>query len=409
MLAFLNKQIQTLLKTPPHLTNEEARFYLFGVIGYRFGAVVHTLFALSFWMNGQDFLAAYNAVVAVLFAIGHHVWIRQSAPIWLSITLFCIEVPFHASMATLVTGVANNFWLFGLFPVIVWLVTPDIRRIWRYVFSTTTAVAVIGVAAATLYFGPVSPLPLNWMVFFFVLNTGTVISGVGSYMAVYELVVTATETKLAREHERAEQLLSNILPAPIAERLKDNPDLIADQHPEVSILFADIVDFTETSAKLPPGELVNALNKVFSKFDDLVEKHGAEKIKTIGDAYMVVVGLPEPCENHAAVMTRLALDMIDAAEEVNRDLGIPLQIRVGINSGPVVAGVIGHKKFAYDLWGDTVNVASRMESSSSAGQILITEATRALLPDSFNIGQAETRQIKGKGEMPVYPITGSEH
>ena len=406
MLTFLNNHIQTLLKTPPHLTNEQARFYLFGIVAFRFGAAIHIIFAFAFWMNGLYFLTAYNAVVAVLFAMAHYPWVRLAAPVWLSVLFFGIEIPVHAVMATIATGVSSSFWLFAFFPVIVWLVTPDMRRVWRYVFSAVTATPVLGVAATTLYFGPISPLPLGWTTFFFLLNTGAVFSGACLYLAVYELVVSTTETKLAREHERAEQLLSNILPGPIAERLKDNPDLIADQHPEVSILFADIVDFTETSAKLPADELVKALNRVFSRFDDLVEKHGAEKIKTIGDAYMVVVGLPEPRENHAEVMTRLALDMIDAAEEVNRDLGIPVRIRIGINSGPVVAGVIGHKKFAYDLWGDTVNVASRMESSSSAGKILITEATRALLPDSFRIGEAETRQIKGKGEMPVYSVSG---
>ncbi len=174
----------------------------------------------------------------------------------------------------------------------------------------------------------------------------------------------------------------------------------------MSVLFADIVNFTETSDRMSPADLVHMLNTAFSRFDALVEKHGCEKIKTIGDAYMVVSGLPEPRADHAQAMVALALDMIDAADEINASGEFPFSLRIGINSGPVVAGVIGDRKFAYDLWGDTVNVASRMESHGRPGMIQITDATRAQLGEDVQVDPLGHVDIKGKGNMATYAVAG---
>ncbi len=211
---------------------------------------------------------------------------------------------------------------------------------------------------------------------------------------------------LLKEQEKSERLLLNILPKPIADRLKAEAATIADGFSEVTILFADIVDFTGLSSHTSPEKLVELLNKVFSMFDQLAEKHGAEKIKTIGDAYMVCAGLPVPCAGHAEVIAEMALDMCKALDEFNQERGPSLQIRVGMNSGPVVAGVIGTKKFIYDLWGDTVNTASRMESHGLAGRIQVTAESYALLRDNYTFEERAPLEVKGKGVMRTYLLTG---
>jgi adenylate cyclase len=208
--------------------------------------------------------------------------------------------------------------------------------------------------------------------------------------------------KLAQEQEKSEELLLNILPAPIADRLKLHPKSIADSFAEATVLFADIVGFTELSSRLTPQELVECLNKIFSCFDRLAEKHGLEKIKTIGDAYMVVGGLPDPRPDHAIAIAKMALEMQMELQQLNQSMGENFDIRIGINSGPVVAGVIGIKKFIYDLWGDTVNIASRMESHGEPGAIHISEATYRKLEGQFDCQPRGAVPIKGKGEMITY-------
>ncbi len=204
------------------------------------------------------------------------------------------------------------------------------------------------------------------------------------------------------EQGKSEKLLLNILPSPIVDRLKLSSEAIADGFAEATVLFADIVGFTELSSRLSPQALVHRLNEIFSAFDALAEKHGLEKIKTIGDAYMVVGGLPEPRADHAIAMARFAIDMRSELQRINEVLGESIDIRIGINSGPVVAGVIGTKKFIYDLWGDAVNVASRMESHGKPGEIHVSATTYEKLRSHFNLESRGTVYIKGKGDMETY-------
>ena len=216
-----------------------------------------------------------------------------------------------------------------------------------------------------------------------------------------------TERKLAQEalkvqQEQSEKLLLNILPKPIAERLKAQQSTIADSFADVSVLFADIVGFTELSARMSPTELVKRLNVIFSHFDQLAENYGVEKIKTIGDAYMVVGGLPMPRDDHAEAIAQMALGMQAKIAKLSADTGEKLAIRVGINSGPVVAGVIGVSKFTYDLWGDTVNVAARMEATGNAGRIQVTDVTYELLKDKYLFERRGVIPVKGKGDMMTY-------
>ncbi|MEZ2238525.1 adenylate/guanylate cyclase domain-containing protein [Microcoleus sp.] len=216
------------------------------------------------------------------------------------------------------------------------------------------------------------------------------------------------EDALREEQEKSEKLLLNILPKPIAERLKRNETTIAEYFPEVTVLFADIVGFTHLSTLMNPIDLVELLNQIFSSFDMICERLGLEKIKTIGDAYMVVGGLPEPRADHAEAIAQMALDMQTEIARFNAQNNKYFSIRIGIHSGPVVAGVIGIKKFIYDLWGDTVNIASRMESHGLPWRIQVSEATYNLLKHKYLFERRETIHVKGKGEMTTYLLIGSK-
>ncbi|MGB3401713.1 MAG: adenylate/guanylate cyclase domain-containing protein [Microcoleaceae cyanobacterium] len=208
--------------------------------------------------------------------------------------------------------------------------------------------------------------------------------------------------QLQVEQQRSENLLLNILPFPIVQRLKKQPTTIADSFTNAAVLFGDIVGFTELSGQIPPAELVQMLNQIFSEFDHLADQHGLEKIKTIGDAYMVVSGLPVPCHDYAEAIADMALDMRLTLDEFNQETGQHFQMRIGIATGPVIAGVIGLKKFIYDLWGDTVNIASRMESHGIANEIQVTEKTYNILRHEYSFQQRGLITIKGKGEMMTY-------
>lgn len=212
----------------------------------------------------------------------------------------------------------------------------------------------------------------------------------------------AAEAALRREQEKSEQLLLNILPEPIAQKLKKEQITIADGFAEATVLFADIVGFTKLAERVSPTQLVYLLNEIFSRFDRLAEKHGIEKIKTIGDAYMVVGGLPVYRPDHAEAVALMALDMQQEISQFSTETGEPFSIRIGINTGPVIAGVIGLKKFIYDLWGDTVNIASRMESHGIPGAIQVTPETYEILKDKFLFEKRGVIHIKGKGEMTTY-------
>ena len=239
------------------------------------------------------------------------------------------------------------------------------------------------------------------------------IANCGGMLICYQMDVSARREfaamrMLGEERARSERLLLNILPAPIAERLKSSEDAIAEHSDGVTVLFADIVGFTPLSANKTPQALVELLNRIFSEFDALADAHGLEKIKTIGDAYMAVAGLPNPWPDHAPRAARMALAMLDVTARVAAETGEQLALRIGLDSGPVVAGVIGRRKFTYDLWGDTVNTASRMESHGVPGAIHCTEATAMLLKGAFHLQPRGAMAIKGKGEMNTFLLLDLE-
>ena len=215
-----------------------------------------------------------------------------------------------------------------------------------------------------------------------------------------------TRRTLQWEEELSERLLLNVLPAPIAARLKQDEDVIADGFPDVTVLFADLVDFTRRSQRSRPQQVVQFLDELFSTFDQLTRNHGLEKIKTIGDAYMAAGGLPEPMAGHPQAVADLALAMRMEVARRADPTGQPLQVRIGIDTGPVVAGVIGTDKFSYDLWGDTVNTASRMESSGMPSCIQVTERTYRRLRDCYRFECRGPIEVKGKGKMVTWFLVG---
>jgi guanylate cyclase len=254
-----------------------------------------------------------------------------------------------------------------------------------------------------------APFPDRLIVVFFVLNLVGLTAGTFAMLAYFVHQGRLAREALEVERERSERLLRNVLPAPIAERLKRHEgDVIAERHDAVTVLFADLEGFTAQTTRLEPEELVSLLDEIFSAFDRLADDEGLEKIKTIGDAYMVVGGVPEPRPDHAAAVARMALAMHGEVARICEARDLPwLRIRIGIDTGPAVAGVIGRRKFIYDLWGDTVNTASRMESHGVPGEIQLTaRAAGALRDDGFVLESRGRIDVKGKGEMETFLLRG---
>jgi adenylate cyclase len=291
----------------------------------------------------------------------------------------------------------------GLAPLAA-LLFVEVREAVRWFVAFVLIFVITGVLGGALF--PDADLPLWFTTTMLALN----IVGTGA-IAFTLLASFAKErnealTALRAEQARSESLLVSILPRPIAERLKAANGRIADHLDSASIVFADLVNFTPLSERLPAAEVVGMLDELFSHFDGLVERHGLEKIKTIGDCYMAAAGVPDPYPDHARRAALLAIDMRDAVGSWTLPDRSSLQLRIGINSGPVVAGVIGTKRFLYDLYGDAVNTASRMETHSVPGEIQITSATHELLKDDFECTPRGSIEVKGKGWMETWYLVG---
>ena len=333
-------------------------------------------------------LTAGVASVVLLIAL-------RTKPKWfigiVNIGLFFIYVEVLA--ATVIDGgliPSDAVVLFGLLAVLGALIVLSVRA----AFGWFLGYGITLVLAVTL---PKSIEPLH------VVEGSN--GGIAVMIAGMTIFLFAAMAYFVRQRDRfqseSDDLLHNILPDAIAKRLKTDHSMIADDYDMVSVLFADVVDFTPMSAAMSPPELVGLLNSVFTKFDEFVEDLGLEKIKTVGDAYMVASGVPALRSDHAEAIALLALQIRDYAES-NQFEGHNIALRIGINSGPVVAGIVGTHKFAYDLWGDVVNTASRMESGGIPGSIQVTSATYELVRDSFVCEPRGLVSIKGKGDMNTY-------
>jgi class 3 adenylate cyclase len=304
-----------------------------------------------------------------------------------------------ASAATLQLYVANYTSTYRAIPLSVALATAWAagHRRWSLLIAAWFVISPLAYALSPLSEDTRTPLTL----------LGDAMSNAAMFAAVLVLgEAVRSRRALQLEQERSERLLLNVLPAPIAARLKAGEGVIADDFPEVTVLFADIVDFTRRSRQVRPAQVVATLNELFSAFDELAQRQGLEKIKTIGDAYMVAGGLPQPRPDHAQAIAELALAMREEVARHTDPSGRPLAVRIGIDTGPVEAGVIGTAKFSYDLWGDTVNTASRMESHGVPGCIQMTERTYQRLQDGYRLERRGPIQVRGMGEMVTYFLLG---
>ena len=374
------------------------------------------LWLFIYWQLGPRFSSTIPFVFQLLL-VGNLVaflrWRRFELFRLTQLSLF-LFMPFVAqwSMCNFISASGVSLWAL-LAPIgAVLIVGPREALAWFIAYLVLTALSGFFdfyLADAALPY----QVPTRISVFFFALNFAAVSS------IVFLLLRFATTEKhkiqahleeahqlLQEEQARSERLLLNILPGPIAERLKSSNQTIADGFSDVSVMFVDIVNFTRIAEGLKPQEVFTMLNRIFSSFDELAETYGLEKIKTIGDAYMVAGGLNDACHDYTAALVDMALDMRDLLQRDFHVNSRHLEVRIGIGSGPVVAGVVGKKKFIYDLWGDTVNIASRITGEGPPGMVQIDERSYLRLRDRFDFLSPETVHLKGKGNMVVYRVVG---
>jgi class 3 adenylate cyclase len=356
---------------------------------------VATFAVLGLWVSAAIPFAYQLASVLGLaaFARTRHYLLFRRSQLWL-----CLALPFvlQWSLGGFRNSSAVCLWAFT--SPLGALLFVGTRQAIPWLVAFVGLVAVSGAIDPAL--APGAPhVPGGVVVTFFVLNVGGVTT---TAYVLLQYFVRARD----REQAKSERLLLNVLPAPVAARLKQEEGIIADACEEVTVLFADIVGFTPLSERLAAADLVAVLDRVFAGWDQLAARHGVEKIKTIGDAYMVAGGIPLPREDHAEAIAEMALAMGAEVARVATETGLPLQVRIGIDTGPVVAGVIGRAKFIYDLWGDTVNTASRMESHALPGTIQITACTYERLRERYELRPRGTIEVKGKGPMNPYLLIG---
>jgi len=346
------------------------------------------------WRVALSNLIGATALVAIPLLHRYGSWAAPSGlAAWLYIYIFavCYQIGTDTGMPMQYLAVASA--------TILLLGTDHTRLIW--LFATAAAAMIVALQVLVPHN---TGLFSDATVFANFLFGVAVTCGILCYVVFYA-VREAARAEAVAEHEyaRSETLLTNILPSSIALRLKDSPEkLIADRYDIVSVLFADMAGFTARASETSPDELILFLNRVFTTFDKMVEQHGLEKIKTTGDAYMVVSGAPTPRADHARALALLALAMREAAAELRDVEGRAVPIRIGMANGPVVAGVVGSHKLFYDVWGDAVNVASRMESTGEAGKIQVSEGIYAQLKDEFEFEVRGPIEVKGKGLMPTW-------
>jgi class 3 adenylate cyclase len=356
---------------------------------------VGTYAALGLWLPAAiPFVYQLASAASIYtFARTHRYLLFRRSQLWMSLLLpFALQW----SLGGFETSSAVALWAFTS-PLGALLFVGARQAIpW---FAAFVALVGVSVAIDPVVAEAAPNMPNALVLTFFGLNV------VGVTTTAYVLLQYFVRAR-EKEQAKSEALLLNVLPAPVAARLKREEGLIADSHAAVTVLFADIVGFTPLAERLAPTEVVALLDRVFARWDALALAHGAEKIKTIGDAYMVAAGIPISRDDHVEAIAEMALAMRPEAERCAAETGLPFEVRIGMDSGPVVAGVIGRAKFTYDLWGDTVNTASRMESHAPAGTIQVTQRVYERLRPAYDFRSRGAIDVKGKGPMHAYLLTG---
>jgi len=344
-------------------------------------------------------IAVLTALVPLLHRFG-----PVAAPVALILLVYV-----QASRLVIAVGTGDGVSLGFLLAAPISILALGVERVWIAAgLAVLGASLAIGLNVTVPY--STGDMPDQALKINFTLNF--ILNGAIAFFVVFYVARQAAQAEalVERERDRSEALLANILPPSIAERLKDRigDAEIADAYADTSVLFIDMAGFTALTGATTPDRLVRFLNDVYSRFDALVQLYGLEKIKTSGDAYMVVGGVPEPLADHAALLADFALDARDAMAGIRDPIGRPMPIRIGIASGPVVAGVVGNRKFFYDVWGDAVNTASRMESTCEIGNIQVSPATHELLAERFEFIERGVIDVKGKGPMRTWFLVGRQ-
>ena len=391
------------LEVPSSLQKELYRIYYLGLYIYPLACLFHFFFIFLFAWLGVEILAWFNMGSVSVWLLG--LWLHRRRYIFFSAAIAYIEIAAHAGLAVSLFGMASGFYYY-IFAACLGVFLYPIKRFYLFVMAIISAAIIVALYIYLSAHPPTPPIPERIVVYLGIMNIFIMVSIVSLLAYYYATAARSAETALAAAHERSESLLHNILPEKIADRLKTDKKTIADRFDEATVLFADIVDFTPLSGKTPPENVVKTLNRIFSAIDDLAAEHGLEKIKTIGDAYMVAAGIPEPRADHPEAVADFALDLAMVVEQYSIKNNQSTQMRIGINSGPVIAGVIGKWKFSYDVWGDCVNTAARMESHGMPGEIQLTQSTRDLLGDNYIIEERGVIEVKGKGPMKTYFLKG---
>ena len=349
-------------------------------------------------LAGDLVLIAFGTLSLILLRTGH-----VTAVIHLLLLSLLIWIP---AMAFFVsgTGVDHNgavhYWLI-VYIVALHFVLFDAARITQTFYVCVAILEFVVIEYALVPLSPRYGFPEHESLFGHGLTLGLVLIAISLITRTYITELADAERRAREANIRSEQLLHSVLPASIIERVRTDGTTFTQKVEGATVLFADLVGFTPLASRLSAEDLVALLNRVFSQFDELTARYGVEKIKTIGDGYMAACGLPEPCADHAQRVARLGLSMLQVVNEFEE-----LSIRIGIDSGPVIAGIIGQRRIAFDLWGETVNIASRMESHGVPGKIQVTEATRQLLGEQFTFTPARKIDVKGKGEMSAHLLVG---
>jgi class 3 adenylate cyclase len=389
---------------PADWPREYGRYYSAVKYTFPITIAIHATLIFFFLFTGVKELFYLNIASTVWWCSSFYFCRRKIRVALFSNVFNVIEMVLHAVLCTLYIGwdYGFAFYLYTL-PLVIFLLPK--RDTWMKAVFAVVTLAGFYICATVL-----KPLEPRYSLYIFkntafIINVSVPLMFITIISFYYAGYAEQSEKKIAEEKEKSDFLLENILPVSIIEKLQHEPGTIADEFSEVSVLFADVIDFTPATADRPPKEVVAFLNTLFSVFDEIVAMYTLEKIKTIGDAYMVTAGLPDPDPEHAHKIADCALDMLTASASLDF-FGRKLQLRIGINSGPVVAGIIGKKKFSYDLWGDTVNTAARMEAQGVAGKIQTTHTVFDLLQGEFVFEKRGKIDVKGKGILETFFLTG---
>jgi adenylate cyclase len=401
----LRKALLFMTTVPPTVARYDQRMYYSMLLANFMALLLHFAWIFVFYQLRMTTLSLVN-ILSVAIWIFNITLIRVRGAVLTAVVIGACEVLSHQFLAIYFFG-----WGYGFQYFLLVIVAFAFMMNFRTMVIPITLFVVCVVGFLWYYYSVQYWLPHDRddpavRETFLMVNVTTAFSILAIMSYVYSEAARKAEAKLELEQEKSERLLLNILPASIAERLKESNSVIADHFESTTVMFSDIVGFTALSEQISPSELVRRLNRIFCAFDDLADRYGLEKIKTIGDAYMVAGGFPDQRDGHANDVSAMALDMFDAIEACNRETEQPVSIRIGIHTGPAVAGVIGVKKFVYDVWGDTVNIASRLESSGLPGRIQLSEQAVAMLDDDFVVQERGSVELKGKGCMKTYWLIG---